>query len=123
MTPATAPGTASGAPSTRSWRPSALEPPPAHRGRRTRGAVAVSGRPIGLASLRNAPEGGLRTASRNAARCGFTSSSDIHAPRRAAPRYGLSRWKCERDANSGAVIEGLQRYGFGLVLHGHQHTP
>jgi predicted MPP superfamily phosphohydrolase len=25
--------------------------------------------------------------------------------------------------NSGAVIEGLQRYGFGLVLHGHQHTP
>lgn len=25
--------------------------------------------------------------------------------------------------NSGAVIEGLQRYGFGLALHGHQHTP
>jgi hypothetical protein len=25
--------------------------------------------------------------------------------------------------NAGAVIEGLQRYGFRLVLHGHQHTP
>jgi hypothetical protein len=25
--------------------------------------------------------------------------------------------------NAGTVIEGLQRYGFGLVLHGHQHTP
>jgi predicted phosphodiesterase len=25
--------------------------------------------------------------------------------------------------NAGAVIEGLQRHGFRLVLHGHQHTP
>lgn len=25
--------------------------------------------------------------------------------------------------NAGAVIEGLQRHGFQLVLHGHQHTP
>jgi predicted phosphodiesterase len=25
--------------------------------------------------------------------------------------------------NAGVVIEGLQRYGFGLVIHGHQHTP
>jgi hypothetical protein len=25
--------------------------------------------------------------------------------------------------NSGAIIEGLQRHGFKLVLHGHQHTP
>jgi predicted MPP superfamily phosphohydrolase len=25
--------------------------------------------------------------------------------------------------NAGKVIEGLQRHGFGLVLHGHQHIP
>jgi hypothetical protein len=37
------------------------------------------------------------------------------------PEYPVASFSLTLDA--GAIIEGLQRFGFGLALHGHQHCP